>query len=451
MRFVVYAINWNESRLLPAFLHHYREADRIVVCDTGSTDESEAIVRGAGREWRPFPSDGFNDLINQRIKNDVWKESRGQGVDFVIVQDLDEFVYFPDSRCIKAGLQSLKDQGATFAQSVGFNMICTEEEFVNAGKQREAFGADMPALLTRGFRDTNYDKVQVFQPDSIEETCFSAGAHRWEPIGRVVAGTAPLLLHYKHTGFEYTLERAVSIGGRLSATNLERQFSFHYVGTRDELADRLRAVYDTPTETVVSKPLRVRVVVGVHHTMEFLQDAVEDGHLHVFAFDADADIIAANHVRFSPPENYHLIPQAVSDSDGEITFNVCDNNTCSSVLDWSGRVSFGGMTPRRVQCTTLETFLTRLGVGSVEYLHIDAQGHDLAVLRGLGSRLSAVQAGVCESMGPNTDWTLYARQPSFEEVRSFLVENGYEVTWEANVCSGIPHDEVNITFRSRVV
>ena len=76
--FAVYAICWNEEDLLPAFLHHYRHADRIVVFDNESSDQSREIVLAAGREARSFSTEGsFNDEVHRLLKNNVWKDSRG--------------------------------------------------------------------------------------------------------------------------------------------------------------------------------------------------------------------------------------------------------------------------------------------------------------------------------------------------------------------------------------
>lgn len=93
--FHVHAFNWNESKLLPAFLKHYEQADKIYIYDNESTDNSVDIILAAGRDVISFSSDGkFDDTIHQNMRNEMWKKSIGK-TDYVIIQDLDEFLHFP--------------------------------------------------------------------------------------------------------------------------------------------------------------------------------------------------------------------------------------------------------------------------------------------------------------------------------------------------------------------
>lgn len=45
IRFNVYTWNWNESRLLPTFLHHYRQANRIIVYDNETSDNLIELIK----------------------------------------------------------------------------------------------------------------------------------------------------------------------------------------------------------------------------------------------------------------------------------------------------------------------------------------------------------------------------------------------------------------------
>src|SRR5690606_2040831 len=113
IRVHVYTVCWNEAKFLPYFLAHYAQfADRIFVYDNGSTDRSPDIVRAHPKaELRQFDSGGtFDDLSNINVKNNAYKESRGQA-DFVIVVDADELIYHP---AIRELLQRYKEEGITF-------------------------------------------------------------------------------------------------------------------------------------------------------------------------------------------------------------------------------------------------------------------------------------------------------------------------------------------------
>lgn len=65
-------------------------------------------------------------------------------------------------------------------------------------------------------------------------------------------------------------------------------------------------------------------------------------------------------------------------------------------------------TPQRsevVQCLTLQTLMYRLGVTSIEFLKVDAQGHDLKVIESLGGGISMVRFFEVEVQV--TDFELY--------------------------------------------
>jgi glycosyltransferase involved in cell wall biosynthesis len=118
LRFHVYAINWNEERLLPLFFRHYRQADKIVILDNESTDRSLEICKAHGAEVISFSTgQKLDDHVNRTLKNTAWHESRGKA-DYVIVQDLDEFVYFPKyPNNLRAGLEELRAKGVTLART----------------------------------------------------------------------------------------------------------------------------------------------------------------------------------------------------------------------------------------------------------------------------------------------------------------------------------------------
>ena len=66
-------------------------------------------------------------------------------------------------------------------------------------------------------------------------------------------------------------------------------------------------------------------------------------------------------------------------------------------------------------------------IEEIEHLHIDAQGADLAVLKGLGEKISIVKSGVIE-VPQSEEVKLYKLQHSKEEAMEFLKANGFEIT-----------------------
>lgn len=196
----------------------------------------------------------------------------------------------------------------------------------------------------------------------------------------------------------------------------------------------------------MTPPPRHRIVVGAHDTLEFLDMAESDPGLTVWAFEPSprtvADVMSSRRL----PPNYRLVQMAVSDRTGTAPFNVCENPSCSSLKEWGDGPRFGGMSQVDVGVTRLDDFMASKAIREVEFLHVDAQGSDLDVLRGLGDSLKYVRAGQCESLAPGVPFRLYEGQAAFEEVDGLLRHAGFSTSWEYNVGNGIPGQEVNIRF-----
>jgi FkbM family methyltransferase len=192
---------------------------------------------------------------------------------------------------------------------------------------------------------------------------------------------------------------------------------------------------------------KVYIIVGLYNNMEFLDLAIDDPEMTVFAFEPNPDLIEEIKSTTILPSNYHLVQKAVSNFNGKATFNICSNPTCSSLQDWGNGPTFGDMKKIEVDVVTLKDFIEEKGILEVENIQIDAQGSDLQVLEGIGDKIQTIKRGSCESLAPHvTEWRLYESQPQYSEIEKFLHTHGFSCTWEYNVGNGIPGDEINITF-----
>ena len=79
----------------------------------------------------------------------------------------------------------------------------------------------------------------------------------------------------------------------------------------------------------------------------------------------------------------------------------------------------------------------------IEQFHCDAQGSDLAVLRGLGHHIKKVRNGCVEAAAKKD--ILYVNQNSVEDTRKYLEDHGFEIT----ACNGNDPggNEMNMEFR----
>jgi FkbM family methyltransferase len=156
--------------------------------------------------------------------------------------------------------------------------------------------------------------------------------------------------------------------------------------------------------------------------------------------------------------NYRLVQKAVSDYDGRSEFHVYGSEDCSSLsAPMPGHESVwphlreGSMDTLwtiQVEVTTLATFIRENRIRRVDWLHCDAQGHDLRVLKGLGDYSRIVAAGVVECAS-SPDVALYEGHCHRDGVVEWLESNGFRVdSVSKNDPRGHcgPDNEVNVFF-----
>jgi len=225
----VYAICWNEERMMPFFLRHYADfARKIVVFDNHSTDSTrELAAEYPQTEVRSFGSarDCCGEMERMAIRQIAWQESRGHA-DWVAVVDCDEFLWHPS---LLAYLTSCRSRQVTIPRPTGYEMV---------GPAFPEGSGRIHEQVQTGIRAPYMDKWIVFAPDSIEAMNFHVGCHRAEPVGDIVFDDNPelKLLHYKHLGLEYVVSRYRQLEHR--RTSLDRQLGLchHYAWTDEILA-----------------------------------------------------------------------------------------------------------------------------------------------------------------------------------------------------------------------
>jgi FkbM family methyltransferase len=180
--------------------------------------------------------------------------------------------------------------------------------------------------------------------------------------------------------------------------------------------------------------------VGAHHGQDSLNITQENPDAICYAFEPTPELarllrIAAEARNMK--DRYHVYEQAISDFDGEADFHMVKDDTGSASLNefadnleekWPGRNDFVVRGSKKVNVYRLNTWLSIFApeITQIDHLHIDAQGSDLAVLKGLGEKLSIVQSGVVEV--PQEDaLRLYKGQHTKQEAIDFLDQNGFVI------------------------
>lgn len=243
MKIHVYAICWNEEKILPFFIRHYEPiAEKIIIYDNESTDNSRKIIEASKTcIYKTYSSNNqIRDDLYTSIKNTAWKESVGHA-DWVFILDMDEFIYSA-SGVIKE-LKRLKRIGFSLIRPTGYNMVMnainwdSEMQLTDIGK----FGAPWPPQ----------NKPCIFNPNQIREINYTNGAHdcfpesKWQvKKNRFLQKRFKnnlMLLHYKYLGPDYTLYRYRLMRQRLSEYNKASGAGEHYNRKDEEFVNEFKA------------------------------------------------------------------------------------------------------------------------------------------------------------------------------------------------------------------
>jgi FkbM family methyltransferase len=172
--------------------------------------------------------------------------------------------------------------------------------------------------------------------------------------------------------------------------------------------------------------------------------------LQLFAFEPNLQVASK---MFNSLPNIQMIPMAVAETDGCAEFNITAYPEASSLLpldDENARKWVGGHDLRVVSkmvvpTIRLDTFLNMANIQTVDYLKIDAQGMDLAIVKSAGNRLKDIRRihlEVCV-----TPYPLYRGVPSKSEVVEFMMAQGFALVVTETQGEG---QEENLTFENKL-
>jgi FkbM family methyltransferase len=162
----------------------------------------------------------------------------------------------------------------------------------------------------------------------------------------------------------------------------------------------------------------------------------------VYTFEPKTDLYENLVNKTKHLQNYTIIPKAVCSTNGKTRFNICRQGGASSILPfrsdeelnktWSIHrqdVHYSGYS-YDVETTRLDTFIEEYGLQDtkIDFLHIDAQGVDLDVLKSLGKYISNLSEGVIETvMDEKKSIYIGQNENTLDNVKSFLESNGFTI------------------------
>jgi FkbM family methyltransferase len=149
---------------------------------------------------------------------------------------------------------------------------------------------------------------------------------------------------------------------------------------------------------------------------------------------------------------YCAINKAVSFQEGMRDFYVSQDAASSSLLPYTeeglrswvcepGRIH-GVKEVTKVETVSLERFLKEEGITHVELTKVDAQGHDLDVIRSAGDRIVDFDVVVFEVQV--TTFELYRGGTKLDEAEAFMIEKGFELY---NTKMGAYDQEINLFYK----
>ena len=205
--------------------------------------------------------------------------------------------------------------------------------------------------------------------------------------------------------------------------------------------------------------------VGAFNGLDGLILALKNPNIMVHAFEANPDLIKVIKTNKDKIEkykkikinNYKIINNAVSDQNSNLIFNIAKNPTVSSLKEFSKNIDKTWPGYREAHCTvvkkievkgiTLEKYCIDNEIKKINFLHIDTQGSDLQVLKGLKSKLDIVEKGVLEA-AVNKENSLYENNHTINETEKYLIINNFEISKIENLDKKIDKEK-NIYFNKK--
>lgn len=176
--------------------------------------------------------------------------------------------------------------------------------------------------------------------------------------------------------------------------------------------------------------------VGANDGSTFLPFARALPWARIYAFEPTPELVAKIRSQSVGLKNYRLVPKAIGETPGTAPFNVAGtaNWGCSSFLEfsdglevtWPDRTDFKVTQKIEVEVIRLDAFVREQKIERIDFLHVDTQGTDLAVLRSLGDEIRRVRGGVIE-VPQSREVMLYRGQHTREEAEAFLDTHGFKI------------------------
>jgi hypothetical protein len=191
-------------------MRHYSQYGTVFLYEGHSTDGSAEMAESLGATIIPLDTDNqVRDDIFVDMKNNCWKESKA---DWVIVCDMDEFVYHPDLK----------------------NYLKTIEHTIIAPRTYEMISDFFPTTGGQIYEEVKFGfeikpKFFLFKPTELLEMTYGAGCHDAQPEGNVYIyrNSEIKCMHFRHLSIDHVVQRNAYLYSRLSDENKRMGWGWH--------------------------------------------------------------------------------------------------------------------------------------------------------------------------------------------------------------------------------
>lgn len=229
-----FIVAWQEAETIRLTLSHYNSfCDKVTLFDNYSTDGTPDIARDMGATVKQFGTPGvLSDDDYLTVKNNCWKKSRAN---WVFVGDADEIIWHPN---IETEFKVQSELGATIFKTIGWDVV---SHYMPQNSFME---------ITNGYRNENYSKLSVFNPQAIKEIGYKYGCHVAKPKGEVnFCNDELILMHYRNIGGPQRLvHRHALYRPRMSEKNRRFGLGCHYEYTDEQRVKEWYEKYDNSVE-----------------------------------------------------------------------------------------------------------------------------------------------------------------------------------------------------------
>jgi len=223
MNIEIYSLCHQEAKIIPYYMRHYNQYGKVFLYEGHSTDGSAELAESLGATIIPLDTENqVRDDIFTDVKNNCWKDSKA---DWVIVCDMDEFVYHPDLENYLKTIDYL-EKPTTIIVPTTFEMIAdffptTEGQIYDEVK----FGFQIRS------------KFFMFKPKSLYKMNYGAGSHDAQPEGSVYINrdSEVKCMHFRHLSIDHVVERNAYLYSRLSDENKRMGWGWHVGLSREKV------------------------------------------------------------------------------------------------------------------------------------------------------------------------------------------------------------------------